>query len=134
MIQPTEQEKYNILLSIIKDAIGFKVRTTVRTKPSKTRQEIDGSTDIHNQSILITLKENMVEDDWSEAASVLLHEYGHAENYTLSETEAWKNADRLIAKFSWLSPWAYDDIKARDLAIYRAMYARPRRSMPGFTL
>ena len=129
----TEQEKFEILSGFIKH-LYVPVRINFcKPEKRKNRKPIDGYTNMETQTVVITLPDTPVhEADWSEAAAVLLHEYGHAVTCEYTERGAWRNADKLIRRYPLLKPVLYEQTKKSDLAEYKAMKKESRTGkVPG---
>ncbi len=115
----SEKNKFDMLLAVVRHG-GMQVRIKIRELPKRSdRKEIDGAAWYTENKIFLALPPVMNENQWSEAASVLAHEYGHCVGYCESERGAWKNADRLLKNFPLLVPRLYAVIKICDLEAYK---------------
>lgn len=127
----SEKKKFNFFLKTIRKK--FKVTLYVKEFTGETikrrisneffydeiRKPIDGYCYLHTQKIYIQITPIMSEDDWSEATSVLLHEYGHCITTEESERKAWKNAEKWVDKnYAELKPRRFEEIKKIDLGFY----------------
>lgn len=133
----SEKEKFDILLSIIRLECSVKLfykenRKKLPYSLSRYQGEaktLHGECDFFNKKIIQHLIPDMSEDEWSEATSSLLHEYGHCMNYEPKERQAWKNAEKWIdKKFPILKPKRFAEIMKCDLEFYKNIKDNPKFS------
>lgn len=121
----SEKEKFDLLVEIIRKTFSVRIKERLyRMTPDigkigKVRNAIDGECLHIDGIIFITLIPNMTEEEWSEAAAVLLHEMGHCINMTINERKAWKNAEKWLKKLPALYPLRFEEIREHDLDLYK---------------
>lgn len=124
----TEQEKFNLLLAIIR--LTCTVKLIYRNSRDLDRPNLyngyekllRGECIYDENKIYQYLIPDMNEEEWSEASSSLLHEYGHCMKYEPHEKQAWTNAKKWVEKnFQILKPKLFDKVMKDDLEIYKQM-------------
>ncbi len=137
----TEQDKFRFLLKIIRQYCKVSVRKREYVARTFTQQivpgcflhgkkhPIDGYSYISDQKITLVIMPEMTEGDWSEAAAILLHEFGHCYNYQESERKAWRDAEKWVDKnYAEFKPRRFGEIKKHDLDIYGALELKKKDS------